>query len=296
MSRKIGCEEKDDEDIIESIHAGKQSETGSYSRREVCFVFSNMFRSKTALVTGGAGIIGAQIVRMLYQNGANVVFCDRNGEAGNLLLTSLNDSEDRLLFIPCDVCVSDEARRVTDEALARFGRLDFLITVAGGSTREKGCYFYRQSEEVYTQNIQLNLFHALYFAHAASGIMAKQRFGKMVFIASVLGTQGMRNNAEYSAAKAGLIAFAKTLAMEMGEFGININCVSPGLVPHPTGPVSADASDTNYLYRNCKPQEIAGAVKYLLSDDASFVTGVNLTVDGGWGLGVQAGLHSIDRK
>ena len=73
-----------------------------------------MFRGKTALVTGGAGIIGAQIVRMLCQNGANVVFCDRNEEAGNLLLTSLNDSEDRLLFIPCDVCESKEARRVTD--------------------------------------------------------------------------------------------------------------------------------------------------------------------------------------
>ncbi len=107
-----------------------------------------IFTEKTALVTGGAGVIGSQIVTMLYQEGANVVFCDWNEEAGARLTEKLEGDPKRLVFLPCDVCRSEEARRVTDAAVERFGRLDFLVTVAGGSTRANGRCFYKQADRI----------------------------------------------------------------------------------------------------------------------------------------------------
>ncbi len=256
------------------------------SSRKLSAISCGKFDGKTAIITGGAGFIGSRIVRSLVSEGCCAAICDTDIKQAGQVAEQVDPDGKNVITIPTDVCKSDDVRQAVAKTIDTFGKVDFLVCVAGGSTRDRKRYFCDQKEEIYVENININLFGALYFAQAVTKHMAQQQSGKIVFITSVLGIQGWRNCAEYSAAKGGLITFSKALAMEMGEFGVNVNCVSPGLVERG----SADVSSHNYLGRNCTGEDIANAVSFLLSEEAGFVTGANLVVDGGWGLGVQSGI------
>ncbi len=244
------------------------------------------FIGKTAIVTGGGGNIGRYTALRLAQEGCSVVICDLNEDQAAAVAAEIRQKGGQAVAFRTDVKDSADVRQSVAKTIAHFGQIDILVCCAGGSTREKMCYFCDQTEDVILDNIGVNLFGALFFAHAVCNHMIERKQGRIIFIASVLGTQGQRGTVEYSASKGGVLAMTKALSMELGEFGVTVNAVSPGLVERG----SQDVSDRNYIGRNCTADDIANAVAFLASEEASFITGANLTVDGGWGLGVQSGI------
>lgn len=187
------------------------------------------FIDKVVLITGAAGFIGSRIARRFAAEGAKIVLCDCNLALAQKLADELSASGSETLALEVDVKKSSDAHMAVNKAVERFGRLDQLVCVAGGSTREKMCYFVDQDEDVMLDNIGVNFFGAFFFAHAAIQQMDRQKSGNIIFIASVLGTQGQRGCVEYSASKGAVIAMCKALSMEAGEFGVRVNCVSPAL-------------------------------------------------------------------
>lgn len=246
---------------------------------------------KIAIITGGAGFIGSRTAETLLRDGYIAAVCDINDEA---LLRVKNElsSFGEVSVHRADIRNREEVIKVVSDVFEKYGRIDLFVSVAGGSTREKMAYFCDQTAEVIDDNIQMNFFGALYFAHEISKIMAKQSFGKMVFVTSVLATNGQPGTVEYSASKGGLVSMARALAQEMGEMGVTVNCVSPGLVQRDNRDVGA----TNFLGKNCSPYDIANAISFLASDKADFITGHNLIVDGGWGIGVHSCIKSYRQR
>ena len=246
---------------------------------------------KISIITGGAGFIGSRTAETLLRDGYITAICDINDEA----LLRVKDELSALGEVSvhrADIRKREEVIKVVSDVFEKYGRIDLFVSVAGGSTREKMAYFCDQTAEVIDDNIQMNFFGALYFAHEISKIMAKQNFGKMVFVTSVLATNGQPGTVEYSASKGGLVSMARALAQEMGEMGVTVNCVSPGLVQRDNRDVGA----TNFLGKNCSPYDIANAISFLASDKADFITGHNLIVDGGWGIGVHSCIKSYRQR
>lgn len=247
--------------------------------------------NKIAVITGGAGFIGSRTAETLLNDGFKVAICDINAESLQKTKAELSEFGEIITYA-ADIRNREEVKAVVFDVFEKYGRIDLFVSVAGGSTREKMAYFCDQKEEVIDDNIQMNFFGAMYFAHAISKIMAKQNFGKMVFVTSVLATNGQPGTVEYSASKGGLLAMARALAQEMGELGVTVNCVSPGLVQRD----GRDVGATNFLGKNCSPYDIANAISFLASDKADFITGHNLIVDGGWGIGVHSCIKSYRQR
>ena len=246
---------------------------------------------KIAIITGGAGFIGSRTAETLLRDSYTVAICDINEASLAVVARELSEIG-KIVTYAADIRNSDEVKTVVSDVFAKFGRIDLFVSVAGGSTREKMAYFCDQTEEVIADNIQMNFFGALYFAHAISKVMAKQGFGKLIFVTSVLATNGQPGTVEYSASKGGLLSMARALAQEMGEMGVTVNCVSPGLVQRD----GRDVGATNFLHKNCSPYDIANAISFLASDKADFITGQNIIVDGGWGIGVHSCIKSYRQR
>jgi len=230
-----------------------------------------------AVITGGAGLIGRAIALRFAREGAKVVIIDIDDERINSVVCEIKANGGCASGKSLDITDNANVEVAIDDIINEYGRIDLLVTSAGGSSRGRRDYFYRQKMNVITDNINLNLFGALYFAHAVSKYMVEQKSGKMIFITSIIGSMGGIMQAEYSAAKGGVIGMSKSLSKELGRYGITVNCVSPGIVPRD----EKDYSETNYLGRNCSAEDISNMVTYLASDEANFCTGHDFVVDGG---------------
>jgi len=247
-------------------------------------------KGKVAIVTGAGYGIGRAIALSLAKEGADIVVDDINAETGKSVAEEIKAAGHKALFIKADVSKSKEVDELVKTSLHKLGKIDILVNNAGGSAREKCSEFRESTEEVWDFVLGRNLMGVLNCTRAVINHMIQRRDGKIVNIASITGVSGGAGQADYSSSKAGIIGFTKALAKEVGIYGINVNCVSPGVIfkTAATEQVSKEVVDRylskQVLKRQGEPQDIANAVAFLVSDEASFITGHNLLVCGGVGI------------
>ncbi len=241
------------------------------------------FQGKTALVTGGAKGIGAATAKRLAAEGATVVVADFDADAAAETAQEIGGQAVR-----CDVTKRADVDAAV-EAAAALGSLDILVTCAG-IIRDN--LLFKMTDEDWDAVIDTHLKGTFYAVRAAQQHMVSQRSGKMVLISSTsaLGNRGQTN---YSTAKAGLQGMTKTLAIELGPYDINVNCVAPGFIATAMTQQTADrigvpfdkfmeaVSEQVPLKRVGQPEDVAGLIAYLCSDDASYVSGQVVYVRGG---------------
>ena len=241
-------------------------------------------KDKVAVVTGAAKGIGKAIAETFAQQGAQVVIADLKLEQAAATAQAIAASTGRrVIAVQCNVADSESAKAMIDRTIEEFGRIDILINNAG-TTRDN--LIMRISDADWDLVLGINLKGAFNCSKAAIRSMMKQRSGRIVNISSVSGLAGQAGQTNYSSSKAGLIGFTKALAREVGARGITVNAVAPGFIETDlTKDLPAELKETAIkntpLGRWGVPQDIANAVAFLVSDEAAFITGHILTVDGG---------------
>ena len=238
---------------------------------------------RVALVTGGSRGIGKAVVSMLASFGTHVVVNYVKDEAAATAVVNLAQAKSvKALAIRADVSKLNEAELLLQQIVEHFGRIDFLICNAG---IWEGAPVELISEELWDRTVDINLKGTWSVCHAAVPIMKRQRSGRIVIISSTAGQRGEANFSNYAASKGGQIAFTKSLAPELGPFGINVNCVAPGWVDTDmTADALANAETIVKgipLGRVATPEDIAGAIVFLCSEWANHITGEVLNVNGG---------------
>ena len=239
---------------------------------------------KVALVTGGSRGIGRAIALRLAAEGADLAICARNAGAAGEVATAIEALGRRCLVRQADVADAEQAAELVAATIAELGRLDVLVNNAG-VTRDN--LLMRMKEEDWDEVLAINLKGAFNCVRAAVRPMLKARGGRIVNITSVVGLLGNAGQANYAASKAGLIGLTKSLARELASRGITANAVAPGLVPE-TGMTAGLTQQqqqqmiaTVPLGRAGTPEDVAHAVAFLASDQAAYITGQVLSVDGG---------------
>ncbi len=239
---------------------------------------------KVAIVTGGASGIGEFAVREMVKEGAKVVIADVNDMLGNQLAQELNQGEQVATYVHVDVTNEDQVEQMVELAISEFGKLDILFNNAGiGSMGSSADLPFEDWRKV----LSVNLDGVFLVAKHGIKAMLKNGGGSIVNTASILGHVGQAQTASYSAAKGGVVNLTRALALEYAKDNIRVNAVCPGYIETPLLS-QLDENMKNHLIslhplgRLGKPEEIAKAVLFLASDDASFITGANLLVDGGY--------------
>jgi 3-oxoacyl-[acyl-carrier protein] reductase len=235
---------------------------------------------KTALVTGASGGIGAEIARALHKQGAVVGLSGTRREALDELAAELGE---RVHVLPADLAVAEEAARLITDAEAAMGKVDILVNNAGLT---KDGLVLRMSDADWDKVLNVDLGAPFRLTKAVLKFMLRRRAGRIINIGSIVGATGNPGQANYCAAKAGLVGMTKSLAQEVASRGITVNLVAPGFVATPMTDALTDAQKTDLsgkipLGRLGQPGDIAAAVVYLAADEAGWVTGSTLHVNGG---------------
>lgn len=242
---------------------------------------------KTAIVTGAGGYIGSEVALTLAKQGAKVALCDINEKTISATIDRIREIGGTAKGYIMDVTNSQSVNETVAQAAKDFGGIDISVHVAGGSARIAGpnCYanIVDQKDEVIDRVLKVNLYGAIYLARACGKLMIEQgRGGRILSFASAVGINGVANCGEYGASKGGVVAFTKTLAKEVGAYGITANCVAPGVVMRPEEDGGSHrALGTNFLKRKCLASDIAALVAFMVSPEAGFITGQNYIIDGG---------------
>lgn len=254
-------------------------------------------QGKIALITGGARGIGFAIATALARQGATIAIADINENGANAAAAKLKEGGTQAHGFAVDVADADSVQALVKNIVSRLGRLDILINNAGigGNTP-----FLETTLENWNRTISINLTGAFIVAQTcAKQMVAQGHGGKIINIASLSGQRGGNGRAAYGAAKAGLELLTKVMAVELSEFGINVNNIAPGAIETEMAAAAHDAATRaayNYLIpmvRYGTPEEIGDAAVFLCSDEARYVQGHTLNVDGGFRA---AGLMFAGRK
>jgi 3-oxoacyl-[acyl-carrier protein] reductase len=238
---------------------------------------------KVALVTGAAQGIGRAIALLLARNGADIVVSDINLEKAEETAKEIRAIGPRAMAVKVDVANLGDVERMVEGILEKLAKIDILVNNAG-ITRDK--LVLRMTEEDWDAVLGVNLKGTFNCTKAVLRHMGKQRSGKIVNIASVVGEMGNAGQANYSASKAGVIGLTKTIAREYAQRGINVNAIAPGYIETPMTDALPEKAKEELkklipMERLGKPEDVAEAVLFLVSEESSYVTGQVLNVNGG---------------
>ena len=239
---------------------------------------------KVAVVTGSSQGIGAGIAKTLAAQGARVVVNYRSNPAlADEVVAAIIATGGQAIAVQADVSRSEEAERLIKTAIDTYGQIDILVNNAG-LTRDT--LIMKMKDDDWDAVLQTNLSSVYYCSKAVVRPMMKKRGGRIINITSVVGLAGQAGQTNYAASKAGIIGFTKSLAKEVGSRNITVNAVAPGFIPTALTNVLPEAQvqsiiETTPLGRLGTPEDVAHAVLFLAADEASFITGQVITVDGG---------------
>jgi 3-oxoacyl-[acyl-carrier protein] reductase len=247
-------------------------------------------QNKIALVTGGTSGIGRAVAELFAEEGATVAITGRRDALGREVVAGIQVAGGQAEFVPVDARDLPDVRRVTQDVAQRRGRLDVLVNNAGISLPRT---LLETSEEDFSAQFETNVRAMFFTTKWAAEIMVRQGSGSIVSIASVSGIRGQEKRAAYCGTKGAVLQITRAAALELASSGVRVNAVSPGAVDTPLlrnarfagqanqDELIADLGGSLPLGRIGLPEDIARAVLYLASDEASWVTGTNLVVDGG---------------
>ncbi|MBI5055108.1 MAG: glucose 1-dehydrogenase [Nitrospirae bacterium] len=248
-------------------------------------------KDKVAIVTGGASGIGRAICELFAAEGARVLFADKDHSGGEETTALIKKNNGQAMFIAADVSREDEAKRIVDTAVEKYGGINILVNNAAVFIL-KGLMDVTPEDWIKTAGVNVE---GVFFCikHAVSE-MQKAGGGSIVNISSIAGMTAFMNHLPYGPYKAALIAMSRDLAQELGAFNIRVNSLSAGCTLTPATyremkewnitmeDIKKGVEKETFLKRIAQPSEIANAALFLASDEASYVTGANLVVDGGW--------------
>jgi 3-oxoacyl-[acyl-carrier protein] reductase len=242
-----------------------------------------IFKDRVSLITGASQGIGEAIALDFAAEGATAVLIDVQKDKLDDVARRIVAAGGRAAVFTADVSKLDQAMAVAEEAVRTFGRIDHLVNNAG-ITRDN--LFLRMKEEEWDAVLAVNLKGAFNFSKAVIRSMVQARYGRIVNLSSVAGVMGNAGQANYSASKAGLIGLSKSLAREIAGRNITVNCVAPGYIETAMTAKLPEAIKATFLagipmQRFGTPADVSRAVKFLCSDDAAYITGQVLHINGG---------------
>ncbi|MBQ7409716.1 MAG: 3-oxoacyl-[Alphaproteobacteria bacterium] len=235
-------------------------------------------QDKVVLITGATGGIGGAIANKMKEAGATVVITGRN-------LDKLSSFDDSFIKIQSDLSVDGAAEKLVNDTIEKAGRIDILINNAGIT---KDTLLMRMSDEQFDDVINTNLRATFKLCRAVIMPMMKQRHGRIINMASIVGVVGGVGQANYAASKGGMIAMTKSIAAEVASRGITANAIAPGFIKTPMTDVLSDELKAKYLEqipagRFGEPEDIANACVFLASDESSYINGQTIHINGGMG-------------
>lgn len=242
--------------------------------------------NKVAIITGAGSGIGKATAQLFAQEGAQVVVADINEVAAKNTLSEIETEGRQGMAIKVNIADSKQVNAAVKEAIGRCGKVDILVNNAGLDLIGR---FTEQSEDEWDKLIAVTLKGAILFSRAVLDNMIERKYGKIINIASDAGRAGSGGRVVYGAVKGGIVSFTKGLAIEMARYGLNINCVSPGLInthmldhARNTFPKLIEGRERLVPWKRIgEPEEIASVILFLASDDSTYITGQTISVNGG---------------
>lgn len=240
------------------------------------------FNQKVVLITGATSGIGEAAAKLFANEGAKTVLVGRNKEKGKQIESEILKENNEAYFIPCDVSIENDVKAMIDKVVEKYGKIDILFNNAG--VMLQSMEIERMPVKDWQKTIDINLTGTFLVSKYAKPYIVKQK-GNIINNASIAGLQhyAAGRSYAYSASKAAVIQFSHQMAKNYGEEGVRVNCICPGIVDTP---ILGDRDRTAYaqrvpLKKLAQPEEVAKVVAFLASDDAGYLTGVVLPIDGG---------------